>query len=1194
MKIQKLHLNAFGPFTDSSLDFSAGSNGLHIVFGPNEAGKSSALRAIHGLLYGIPTHTVDNFLHKNAALRIGGEIENTAGKTFHFLRRKGRKDTLLNPNNKKGGAFPDDALRPFLGSVDGETFERVYGIGHEALREGGQEMKSLKGLVGESLFAATVGGTGLAELLSSLDEEASRIYNSRKRNATLNVGKKRHAELRKLQREKQLPKSRWEKIQKALTAAKTERDAVLKKQAELARELSGLERIQNAANLIATRKRIQHSRTELREARVLPSAYSMSDRNELQAELNALDREIDRLNESLDGEDSLRKKIRRIDIPANLIEQTDSILELKEQRAVTLKAADDRLLLQRDCETLRIEVGQILRDLGLNPEFDDTDQFRLTLDQRLLIQNLASDEKRLRNRPLEIEREKRATAEELDSIRDQLKRLGEAKDTDELEKIVAQIRRRGDLQDELNTISETLSAQLKTARRHLSQLGLWDGPLEDVLQLQTPLPETVDRFLNDFSALSQDESLNQQNSEQSQDELERIQQEIDALQLAGQVPTERELTDLRATRDKHWDAIREHLANPAPADGLFAADDQPDVEQFESLLKQSDELSDRLRRETERVTQLADREARKQRITARITKLSDESSAIKQRADLLQADWVAQWKSTGISPLPPKEMRGWLSRLAEVRQVAEDIDEKQNHVESLETRIARSCEQLSAGLAAVTQQDVQKSAGGLGLLFAKAEGVIADEDKRDSTRVQLQADERRLSGELKKLQQEEQDAATEFNSWNVQWQDCMKLIGADESATAEQVNHRLSQFERLAEIGHKISLQEKRQRDIGRDSEKFVAQVEQLAPRFLSSSTQNQSATDAAEELHQLLVRARREKTELENLQSTLSKTEQQLSDATERREELIQELHRLCEMAGVNSIDELPRVEQQSDELAALQKRLDETEDQLLALAGQNSLEEFIEQAAQWDADDLNVRVGELRDAVEDLKAQRDEVVVKVNELSGELETCASGSADAAAADQESLGVLSKMQSEAAQYIRLRYAATILRERIERLRAENADPLLERASSLFARMTCGEYSGLQTDYENDAPIIVGVRNQTTERVKVEAMSDGTRDQLYLALRLGYVERQLIQKEPLPFIVDDILIHFDDQRSLATLEVLSELAQQTQVIFLTHHAHLVELASSHLTESETFVHQLDSRMRQPVIASAAITAKRPR
>ncbi len=130
-------------------------------------------------------------------------------------------------------------------------------------------------------------------------------------------------------------------------------------------------------------------------------------------------------------------------------------------------------------------------------------------------------------------------------------------------------------------------------------------------------------------------------------------------------------------------------------------------------------------------------------------------------------------------------------------------------------------------------------------------------------------------------------------------------------------------------------------------------------------------------------------------------------------------------------------------------------------------------------------------------------------------------------------------------RYIRLRLASIILRREIEHYRATHQGPLLSRASELFAQLTLGSFAGLQSDFnDRDQPILVGVRPSGT-CVGVEGMSDGTRDQLFLALRLASLERYLDASEPLPFIVDDILIRFDDQRAEATLRVLAQLSAKT-------------------------------------------------
>ena len=136
---------------------------------------------------------------------------------------------------------------------------------------------------------------------------------------------------------------------------------------------------------------------------------------------------------------------------------------------------------------------------------------------------------------------------------------------------------------------------------------------------------------------------------------------------------------------------------------------------------------------------------------------------------------------------------------------------------------------------------------------------------------------------------------------------------------------------------------------------------------------------------------------------------------------------------------------------------------------------------------------------------------------------------------------------------------------------------MLGRASELFGELTLGSFEGLRADYDDKGnAVLVGVRPDGQRIVGVEGMSDGTCDQLYLALRLSLLESYLAQREPIPFIVDDILIMFDDDRAVAALKALARLAEQTQVIFFTHHHHLVQLARENLDDN-LFIHEFDHR-----------------
>jgi uncharacterized protein YhaN len=79
-------------------------------------------------------------------------------------------------------------------------------------------------------------------------------------------------------------------------------------------------------------------------------------------------------------------------------------------------------------------------------------------------------------------------------------------------------------------------------------------------------------------------------------------------------------------------------------------------------------------------------------------------------------------------------------------------------------------------------------------------------------------------------------------------------------------------------------------------------------------------------------------------------------------------------------------------------------------------------------------------------------------------------------------------------------------------------------------------------------------------------MSEGTRDQLYLALRLAALEARRSAGANMPLILDDVLATSDDHRAALILKALAEFSRNTQVIVLTHHQHLVGVAQRNVPD----------------------------
>ena len=240
-----------------------------------------------------------------------------------------------------------------------------------------------------------------------------------------------------------------------------------------------------------------------------------------------------------------------------------------------------------------------------------------------------------------------------------------------------------------------------------------------------------------------------------------------------------------------------------------------------------------------------------------------------------------------------------------------------------------------------------------------------------------------------------------------------------------------------------------------------------------------------------------------------------------------------------------------------ALDAKAIELEDRLLHEGEGATVEALEEELAAIDADGLAAEIEAAREASAELEERRRKNDVRIGALEAGLQQY-DGAPKAAEAAAMAEAHLARGRELGVTYARARFAVALLEDEIERYREANQGPIVARASELFRRLTLGSVDALRTGYDDaDRPVLACARPGGAV-VGVEALSDGTRDQLYLALRLATIERHAQSNPPMPLVVDDILIHFDDDRARAALAVLGELAARAQVLFFTHHERLVD------------------------------------
>jgi uncharacterized protein YhaN len=259
-----------------------------------------------------------------------------------------------------------------------------------------------------------------------------------------------------------------------------------------------------------------------------------------------------------------------------------------------------------------------------------------------------------------------------------------------------------------------------------------------------------------------------------------------------------------------------------------------------------------------------------------------------------------------------------------------------------------------------------------------------------------------------------------------------------------------------------------------------------------------------------------------------------------------------------VEEVTALGRAIERSDERRAVEGKIQSAEQDLTQAADGLSLEDLRRESESVGAD-------ELKTELDRLAAASREVVDQIASLSNEFGAqkiafdALDGTDQAARAEAQRQEAIAAMADAAERYLRLQTAARLLKWSIEKFRETKQGPMLSKASAIFNGLTMDSFSRLLVDSEGDAPRLFGVR-PSGEQVDVTGMSEGSRDQLYLALRLAALELQVEQGFTMPLIADDLFINFDDRRTAAGLKVLGDLSRSMQIVFLTHHDHLVPLA----------------------------------
>jgi len=1151
MRFQRLDLLKFGKFSDRSLEFPDSTTDFHLVVGPNEAGKSTLRAAILDLLFGIPVRSPHGFLHPLNELRLGASVSN--GETsLDFVRIKAQRQTLRTPAND---ALPDLALEPFLGGIDRDFFDHMFGLDHFRLVEGGNDILNAESDIGRILFQSAAGVTSLGTVRDQLAAEADKLWAPRKSAERAYYAAAEQLDSANSALKKASVRTKvWADANSAVETLRASLDAARASWRELDMRRARLERVRRLAPLIDALGQNDAALERLKEATDLPEdaaqALSQAERDIARAEavLKIRRGEVTATRESLSA----------IFVDESLLSAEQRIAALETRRGRYEPYARDIERRKSEIQGLQAEVRRAC--LQLKWTYDSEEDLLLKLPSLLIrrkLGDLARKASGIEQSLKAADSSERTKKADIESLEAQLEGLSEVKVTAGLRAALRKAQSLGDpaqVQEKQRILVERAEAGLETAMR---ALGVWRLDIELLSKLQFPSGEALARRLRERQSLeAQVDSLSKDLSEQIS-AVGEAELRVNQFTELKHPTTYAMVEQARAKRDEKWASVKQRTD-----------DFETDAKRFESAMQDADVLADTHLSNVEDVTELQSHKDELERQQHIRTRLEEQLEAAKGQLDRFSSEWTALTVAAGLDGLPLDDALDWIRKKDVVLERGHSLLEAQKDSQFALNVLADANQELRTVL---EENGVAPgSAENLSVLCIQAEHLISEADgvkgRRDTLNGQLVTARQAYVA----LQNDLIEARKKAASWAEDWASTLSNAGLDAAYDTGTVEGALELIGEIEEKARKVcQIQAERIDTMKADLALFAEDVEALCGAIAAPL----NGQEPAEAVQQFVIKVRlanQARDEQERLTTALRLAEQQVAELETSKQQAEAVIEPLKARAGVSTREALAECIAKSDEkrrLLAEDARLRRE----LITGGDGQSRQDIE---------AEIAVANLPEIATDIAALSGDlttVVERQGTLSAELATAeatltAIGGSDAAAqAEGQRQEALSKMADAAERYVKVFTATRLLRWSIDRYRQEKQGPMLAKASAIFKELTQGSFERLVVDFEKQ-PMVLEGRRPDGKHVGISGMSDGTRDQLYLALRLAALEIRLEQASKLPFIADDLFINYDDARSAAGLRAMASLAKQTQVIFLTHHHHMEALARDTLGDVINVVH----------------------
>src|SRR6266478_5173559 len=1149
MRILSLHLRAYGHFTGYSLDFGAGP-GLHLIYGHNEAGKSTTLRALSSVLFGYPHGVVDGFKHDAKDIAIGIDLLGSDGRALSFVRRRRGKHTLTAAGES---ALDDGAVASFLGGVSRDVFEKVFALDHHRLHEHAKALLADGGSLGFSLAEAGSGIAGLKAVLDKLKAERAALFLAGGSKPKLNHAIAEVIELRKDVRRRTVSPTDYRTREKRIEEADAELRKMREQRKTIESNIVRLQRIGKNLPLRAEHRALTQRIEALDDVPILPPEFAQQ-RVKAQADLEAAREDIDVTSAAVAD---LERRIAAISVDEGILARSAEIEKLVEKRPVIEDYETDIPKREAERTHLYSAVGDLMAKAELNSGLTDVAGTLPSALKRKAILTLGDVGKKLIAQSATAREHAETATRALNKARDRAAQRPKPRPIGDLARALTAADKLGDIAADIVKRTRAFERQTKELNETIRGLGLGTDRISVVRELAVPPEKAVTRYAGLLVAVDNEMKAAGDTFERLNVDIAEVDHRIAALKTAGDVTTEEDLTAARHARDQGWALVRglyidresglEELAHLFAPDGLIAGT-------YERRVREADRSVDVMRARVQESTELSFSKRQKADLEAKSVEAKAAMSALGIQRSAILSEWRSLWPAGLITAQLPGEMMEWLTRRAVVIAEADDLEAEHDAIRELADKERHARRSLVDAMAAFAAGPLD---GGLEVLRDRARSIIGDVAEAKSLHDKADAAVRELSERKIEADEAADKLKSRIDEWTAAWRAALAKAGLPPDQTIETASATLDVINEIDGIKSRIGELTHRIETMGHERNAFgdaVAEITAILPRVPTAA-----ATETCRWLEERLRAARSAETERKNLAGQL---EIQATNGNRAKDKLRRSgaaLDGLCAQAGCSNVDELPEIERQSMEKHAAVSAREKIEMRVREDGGGRDFAALFAECEDVPADQIPADLLSLKADREDTEAGIEKLMADRAALQADFDILL-GQSQAADFMQEAAAVEAEIEEAVEAYVDLTIQETLLRAAIDVYRDRNQGPILMRAKALFAELTDGAYTGLRADVNERGETILIAEDALRGSLEIDALSDGTVDSLYLALRLAVVQEHDARHEPIQFVADDLLLNLDNRRAQAALRTLAAMAASSQVLLFTHHAHMADLA----------------------------------